>query len=59
MDIRKIIKYIDIEIKVLGVGLIYKFILLYFSLYNIEAIYFLIRIKWKLLKLDYFNSFKF
>lgn len=59
MDIRKIIKFIDIEIKVLGVGLIYKFILLYFSLYNIEAIYFLIRIKWKLLKLDYFNSFKF
>lgn len=59
MDIRKIIKFIVIEIKVLGVGLIYKFILLYFSLYNIEAIYFLIRIKWKLLKLDYFNSFKF
>lgn len=40
MDIRKIIKFIDIEIKVLGVGLIYKFILLYFLLYNIEVIYF-------------------
>lgn len=40
MDIRKIIKFIDIEIKVLGVGLIYKFILLYFQLYNRGDIFF-------------------